>query len=102
MEALARKLAEPRFNFRSIANKQCDFASNSFYGIRFLFCKWAWGAHRSVVLYFQCALESLGGLVKSEIAGPHPRILFNRSQVGPQIYISSKFPGDSAALGTPL
>lgn len=69
IEALARKLEDLRFTLSSIANKQCDFESNSFYGFSFLFCKWAWGGCRSVVLYLQCALESLGRLVKSEIIG---------------------------------
>lgn len=46
-----------------------------------------------------------GGLVKTQIAGPHPRVYDSASlDWDPIIYISKKFPGDAglASPGTTL
>lgn len=44
-----------------------------FMSLRFSSVKWV-GCIRSVVLKLECATESTGGLVKTQITGPHPQI----------------------------
>ena len=51
----------------------------------------------------KCASEFPGGLVKIKIAEPHSqRFWLSRSEVGSQIFISNKFPGDAGSVGPGL
>lgn len=59
----------------------------------------------TVILKPECASGSLGGLVKTQIAGPHPLSFYWVGLGwGQRICILNKFPGDSVAadLGTPI
>lgn len=56
--------------------------------------------HSSSVLKVDCTMESSGGLVRTQIPGPHPRVSDSAGRRQDlRTGISTKFPGAAAALG---
>lgn len=55
---------------------------------------------RTVVLKYQCASESPGGLIKALVLDPTLEFPIQRSGMGLENCLSKKFPGDAATAGT--